>query len=261
MLEQCEKNTQRVCSLSKLSSWSGSSRPVCDLVARIRQQSAARTFVDAVAYAPHRVCDLRDLGVDGYAFSLYKVFGPHQSLLYIKRDLHADLAPQCHYFNTGYASKMFNPTGPQHAQVAACAGVIDYFDALIANAGGDGNRSRRAQLDSLFDAIGQHEADISSPILDCLDQHPKTRLLGKTHCRDNDRAPTIAFKPLDKSAWDVAAALQQAGVGAENGHFYAHRLLGDLGIEQEDGVVRISLVHYNSSDDTRRIVNALDAVL
>jgi selenocysteine lyase/cysteine desulfurase len=90
---------------------------------------------------------------------------------------------------------------------------------------------------------------------------PKVRLLGKNHCRDGDRAATIAFKPLAKSAAVVAAALQAQGIGAERGHFYAHRLLKNLGIDPEDGVVRISLVHYNTVQEVERILVALEQAL
>ena len=55
--------------------------------------------------------------------------------------------------------------------------------------------------------------------------------------------------------------LVDAGIGTENGNFYAHRLIGDLGIDPDDGVVRLSLVHYGSLDEVERILAALDAAL
>lgn len=39
--------------------------------------------VDGVAYAPHRPIDMKALGVDMYAFSWYKVYGPHIAQLYV----------------------------------------------------------------------------------------------------------------------------------------------------------------------------------
>ena len=87
------------------------------------------------------------------------------------------------------------------------------------------------------------------------------RLIGKSHTRDNDRAPTIAFKPLQQSSRTLAHKLQDSGIGTENGHFYAHRLVGDLGIDTEDGVVRLSLVHYSNQRDVERILAALDKTL
>ena len=239
----------------------GTANPVAEIVKTIKSGSDARVFVDAVAYAPHHISDLKALGIDGYAFSLYKVFGPHQGLMYINRDIHGDLTSQAHYFNSGVPSKDFNPAGPQHAQVAGCAGVLDYFDALHRHHFGDSDKSSNARLDEIHQLILQHENALASPLLDYLDNHPQVRLLGKPHANDNDRAPTIAFKPLNQSSKSLAHKLQDAGIGTEHGNFYAHRLITDLGIDPDDGVVRLSLVHYGNQEEVERILRALDAAL
>ena len=239
----------------------GTANPVKQINALVKQHSAARVFVDAVAYAPHHICDLKDLGIDGYAFSLYKVFGPHQSLMYVNNELHDQLGPQCHYFNTEEHNKLFNPAGPQHAQVACCAGVIDYFNALHAHHFDDTTAVLPTKMSDLHGLILAHENTLAEPILSYLEDSTKTRLIGKTHTKDNDRAPTIAFVPLQQSALAVAGKLQDMNIGTESGHFYAHRLISDLGIDADDGVVRISLVHYSSGDDVEKILTALDSAL
>ena len=239
----------------------GTANPVADISKQVKANSTAKVFVDAVAYAPHHISDLKALGVDGYAFSLYKVFGPHQSLLYVNRDVRASLVSQAHYFNAGNPVKDFNPAGPQHAQVAACAGVIDYFDQLHANHFGASAKKLSEKMGDLHGLIQQHENALAAPILDFLDNHADTRLIGKTHIDDNDRAPTIAFRPLKQSAESLVHRLQDHGIGTENGNFYAHRLVTDLGIDPEDGVVRLSLVHYNTLADADRIVSELDKAL
>ncbi len=239
----------------------GPAHPVTEIVNTIKSGSGARVFVDAVAYAPHHISDLKALGVDGYAFSLYKVFGPHQSMLYVNSDTYGDLTSQAHYFNTGNPKKDFNPAGPQHAEVAACAGVLDYFDALYTHHFDDADSSRNQRLQQLHRLILDHENSLAEPLLDFLGNHKAVRLLGKTHTRDGDRAPTIAFKPLEQSSEEVTHKLQDAGIGTEHGNFYAHRLISDLGIDPEDGVVRLSLVHYGSADEVERILRALDSAL
>lgn len=238
----------------------GTTNPVSEITQRIKQNSNAKVFVDAVAQAPHHIYDLKELGVDGYVFSLYKVYGPHQSLLYINQEIVSSLTPQCHYFNTDYDHKLFNPAGPQHAQVASCAGVLDYFDALHRQHFKDRPRAsqRMAQLHSLISA---HETELAAPILDFLGNNDKVRLIGKNHTRDNDRVPTIAFQPLKQSARAVSTKMQDMGIGCESGHFYAHRLLTDLGIDTDDGVVRVSLVHYNSIEEVEKILVALERAL
>ncbi|PIL26743.1 hypothetical protein GSI_11157 [Ganoderma sinense ZZ0214-1] len=53
------------------------------------------------------------------------------------------------------------------------------------------------------------------------------------------------------------------GVGVRYGHFYAHTLVDGLQpkLDVEDGVVRISLVHYNTVDEVKRLIWILDSVL
>lgn len=239
----------------------GAVNPVEQIVAAIRQRCGAKVCVDAVAYAPHHIPDLKALDVDMYMFSLYKVFGPHQGLMYLRRELQNSIPPQSHYFVQGDSHKRFNPAGPQHAQVAACQGVLDYFDALHRRHGGSESLSATAKMQALHKLMAGHEQQLTTPLLDYLDHDPRVRLLGKTHCRDGDRAATITFKPMAKSAGDVAMAMQDLGIGVERGHFYAHRLIKNIGIDPEDGVVRISLVHYNTGAEVDRILAALDQAL
>ncbi len=237
----------------------GTVNPVKEIVARIRELSSAKVAVDGVAYAPHHIPDLKDLDVDLYLFSLYKVFGPHQGILYVRREIQDQLAAQSHDFLTSDPTKRFNPTGPQHAQVAACAGVLDYFDAMIKhhNLSGEGNTA----LQSLHKLIANHETDLAAPIVDYLHQSADVQLLGKGHCGDGDRAPTIAFRSLRQSSAAIATAMQQLDVGAEDGHFYAKRVLEGMQIEPANGVVRISLVHYNTVEEALKVVAALDKCL
>ena len=56
----------------------------------------------------------------------------------------------------------------------------------------------------------------------------------------------------------MAEKLTEKEIAVRNGDFYAVRCLEGLGIEDvEDGIIRISLVHYNSEQDVDRLVTAL----
>ena len=181
--------------------------------------------------------------------------------MYLRGELQQDLPPQCHYFIQDDSRKRFNPAGPQHAQVAACQGVLDYFDAVHRHHGGVDSAASAPAMASLHTLLSAHEAELAAPLLDYLHRSPHARLLGKADGKDGDRAATIAFKPLRKRSSEVATALHLRGIGAEFGHFYAHRLLANLDIDPDQGVVRISLVHYNSLPEVQRILAALDAAL
>ncbi len=239
----------------------GTANPVAEICKLVKASSNAKVFVDAVAFAPHQICDLKALDVDGYVFSLYKVYGPHQSLLYVNREITSELASQAHYFNSGKPAYDFNPAGPQHAQVAACAGVIDYFNLLHDHHFGQSQTTLANKMGHLRELIRRHENQLAAPILDFLDNHADTRLIGKSHIDDSDRAPTIAFHPLKRTSKSLVHRLQDSGIGTENGNFYAHRLITDLGIDADDGVVRLSLVHYNRQADVDKIVCELDRAL
>jgi len=76
------------------------------------------------------------LGPDIYLFSAYKTYGPHQGLMVIRRALGEWLPNQAHHFNGDVLYKRFTPAGPDHAQVAASAGIADYIEALSAHHGG-----------------------------------------------------------------------------------------------------------------------------
>ena len=239
----------------------GTRNPVQEITQALKKIANVRVFVDAVAYAPHHISDLKALGVDGYVFSLYKVFGPHQSLLYVNESVQQELTPQCHYFNHDYSDKLFNPAGPQHAQVASCAGVLDYFDDLYEHHFDTAEATLAQKMSQLHSLILKHENALGEPLLDYLSNSRKVRLIGKSHTKDNDRAPTIAFVPLEKSALQVATEMQGLGIGTESGHFYAHRLLTDLGVNTDDGAVRLSLVHYGQNADVEKILTALDTAI
>ena len=239
----------------------GTVNPVAKITQAIRQHSAARVLIDAVAYAPHHIPDLKALGVDAYVFSLYKVYGPHQSLLYTSTDLQNELANQAHYFLADDVSKFVNPAGPQHAQVAACAGVLDYFAQLHLHHFGQSEILATQKMQDLYALMRDYEKQLAEPLLDYLANNPAVHLIGKDHVKDNDRAPTIAFKPLKQSSAELAGTLQKAGIGTENGDFYATRLIEALGFDSVDGVVRLSLLHYSPVEDVDKILRALDQAL
>jgi selenocysteine lyase/cysteine desulfurase len=54
-----------------------------------------------------------------------------------------------------------------------------------------------------------------------------------------------------------------AQIGIRYGHFYAYSLVDDLQpkLDPDDGVVRISLVHYNTIEEVNTIIEILKRVL
>jgi selenocysteine lyase/cysteine desulfurase len=56
---------------------------------------------------------------------------------------------------------------------------------------------------------------------------------------------------------DVTETAARAGIGIRDGHMYAPRLMKRLGLTKETGVVRVSLVHYNTFAEIHRFANVL----
>jgi selenocysteine lyase/cysteine desulfurase len=50
-------------------------------------------------------------------------------------------------------------------------------------------------------------------------------------------------------------------IGIRYGDFYAKKLIHDLGLEEKDGVIRVSLVHYNTKEEVEKLIQALERIL
>lgn len=235
----------------------GEINPVAEICAMARA-AGAYTCVDGVSYAPHGFPDMPTLGADIYLFSAYKTYGPHQGIMVIRRDCGMTLPNQGHHFNGDTLWKRFTPAGPDHAQVAACAGMADYVDALFAHHFPGQGAEPRARNAAVHDLMRAQERMLTQPLLDYLAARNDLRLIGPR--RAENRAPTIAVA-LDRAAEPVAAALAPHGIMAGGGNFYAVRPLAALGVDAEAGVLRLSFVHYTSAAEVDRLISALDRVL
>jgi len=231
--------------------------PVRQLTELIHR-AGAWAFVDGVSFCPHGLPDVAALGADLYLFSLYKVYGPHLGAMVMRRELNTALPNQGHFFNSTIPGKRFVPAGPDHAQIAAVNGVVDYMEAVASHHQLDDPlpSARAAGVRKLF---RDHETALLQPLLDYLAAKPGVRLIGRTAAAE--RAPTVAFTVSGRRPAELAASLANAGLGVGTGDFYAYRLVQALGIDPGEGVVRASFVHYTSGQDISRLIEALDALL
>jgi len=231
--------------------------PVAEICAMARA-AGAFTCVDGVSYAPHGFPDIPALGADVYLFSAYKTYGPHQGIMVLRREIGAALPNQAHFFNGDVLYKRFTPAGPDHAQVAACAGMADYVDALYVHHFGGAEATPLQRNNAVHDLMRGQEMALAQPLLDYLAARNDLRLIGPRKAAD--RAPTVAVA-LDREALPVATALAAHGIMAGGGDFYAVRPLEALGIDREKGVLRLSFTHYTTEVEVGRLIAALDRVL
>ena len=139
---------------------------VVDLAAvcRAAHAAGAKVVADGVAYAPHRAVDVQAWDVDWYAYSTYKVYGPHMAVLYGKHEAMAELPGPNHFFvHRDEGPYYFEPGGVSHE---GCAGLVALGRYLAAVAGVDPDSPcDRATVERAFGRFRQWEAGPTERLL------------------------------------------------------------------------------------------------
>lgn len=245
------ERTRLVC-ISHCSNILGRIEPVAEIARRVHA-AGARLFVDGVAYAPHRQLDMQAIGADFYVFSLYKTFGPHAGLLWGNREALLELKGINHeYLEEDALPYKFQPGGANYELNWGSAGIPEYFAELDQHLRGDGSGA------TAWQQIAEHEAALAERLLDYLANRKDVKIVGPRDAGIAERLPIIAFCIEGFRSRDVVSHLEKHHIAARHGHFHARRLLERLGIDTDDGVVRVSFAHYNSMADVERLISALD---
>jgi len=215
---------------------------------------------DGVSYAPHGFPDVKELGVDFYTFSLYKTYGPHLALLYGREEILKDLPNQNHEFLEGQYPYTINPGGPNHEELVSLIGIYEYLDELYNHHFKKDNLEILHKIKKINDLISKHEEYIANPLLKYISERDDLNLIGKKEIANKNRAPTIAFTSKNVSSKNFSDFLVQNNIATRNDNFYAWRCLEALGIDRDDGVIRLSLVHYNSIEEVNKLIKILDKI-
>jgi cysteine desulfurase family protein (TIGR01976 family) len=230
-------------------------------VAEKARSAGAWTFVDAVQSAPHVPSDVQDFGCDFFACSAYKFFGPHQGILWGRRDVLEHLEPYKVRPAPEELPWCFETGTPSHEGMAGVAAAVDYFawigETLAACSG-----SRREQIVAGMDVLLDYEAILGARLVEGLQQIPGVRILGITEPEAMARrVPTVAFVHDRTAPADIARGLAERNIFAWSGHNYALELVRALGIEQSGGAVRLGPVHYNTIDEIDRVLADVAAIV
>lgn len=226
------------------------------------------TYVDAVQSVPHISTDVQDLGCDFLACSAYKFFGPHQGILYGRRETMQQLEP----YKVRPASDDMPgayETGTQsHEGAAGVWATVEYFagigrdmatEYLERNSQFDGRaRYLHAAMDYLFD----YEAELAAHLVSGLQQLPGVTIQGISESSAmRRRVPTVSFTVAGDSPDRIAEALAAENIFVWSGHNYAIEAATALGILDSGGVVRVGPVHYNTIDEIDQLLDALGSIL
>jgi cysteine desulfurase family protein (TIGR01976 family) len=207
-------------------------RRVCELA----HEAGALAWIDAVHYAAHEPIDVREVGADVLICSPYKFCGPHLGVAYGRTEVierwrpykarPAPARPLGRGFETG--------TLP-YELLAGFNATIDYLDSI----GGF------AAIEPYERALGQRFLD---GIGDFVTVYGLPGMAG--------RVPTFLINVEGAAAPDVAQNLAAAQIGVwAHDSWYSLDLYKRLGYE--DKSVRIGFIHYNTTEEVDRLLEAL----
>ena len=238
----------------------GTLNPIKDWAEYVHEHNAF-ICIDGVAHAPHRAIDVQESGVDFYAFSFYKVYGPHLAMLYGKKELLLNIPGINHFFigNEDIPYK-FQPGSVNYELSYGIIGLRDYFNSFAAAHNFSG-KSFRENVLFTYNLIAEHEEILAARLLDYLNSKSNVKIIGESTASKNVRVPTISFMVDNTNSDSITLKVDESKIGIRFGDFYARRLIDDLGLSERNGVVRVSMLHYNSLEEVDKLIAALDSII
>jgi cysteine desulfurase family protein (TIGR01976 family) len=238
----------------------GTINPVNQIV-KLAHDRGALAYIDAVHYAPHGPIDVRALDCDFLVCSTYKFFGPHMGVLYGKREHLKRLQPYKVRANTEAIPNRWEWGTLNHECIAGITACVDYLADLGRRVDPSAS-TRRGALLAAYDGIQKHERNLAKRLIRGLAAIPGLTIYGITDPRRFDqRCPTIAVRIAGHTPLELATALGERGFFTWDGNYYALNLTERLDLEKDGGFLRIGLVHYNTSEEVDRLINALQEIV
>ena len=251
-LDRMESELTKQCRLMSLTHCSNVTGALTDVarVVKAARTVGAKVMLDGAQRAPHGPVDVQELGIDFYAFSGHKTYGPTGiGVLWGRREWLQSMPP----FMTGgqmiaevtLAHTIFRPP-PRRFEagtppIAAAVGLgtaLDWMQSLDWN------------------AIQRHEQRLTRRLLAGLSSMPGTRVLGPADLRD--RRGVVSFVIAGCSAEQICRHLDRHGVALRGGHHCAQPLIRAFEVE---GAARASLAPYSEDDDVDALLHGLEELV
>jgi cysteine desulfurase family protein (TIGR01976 family) len=246
----------RLVAVGCASNATGSINPVAQIAAAAHAVGA-EVYLDAVHYAPHGLIDVAAWDCDYLACSSYKFFGPHVGILYGKPERLAELV--------AYKLRPSPARGPDKWMtgtqafelIAGATAAVDYLADLGAGLS-PASTIRRAKIQTAMQTITEYERALGKQMLAGLADLPSVHIWGIDDvARSSERVPTFAITHADKSPDELATHLAERGIFVWPGNYYALEFTETMNLEPE-GMVRIGLLHYNTSEEVQRLLAELE---
>jgi cysteine desulfurase/selenocysteine lyase len=240
----------RLVSMIHTANLDGYTLPAREII-KIAHDHGALVMLDGAQSAPHKPVDVRALDVDFFAFSVHKMLGPTgMGVLYGKYHLLEELAPFLvggdTVSDTTYeAAKFLPPPEKFEAGLQNYAGIIGSGAAVeyLKNVG--------------LSNIERHEEKLNRMITDGIKDIPGLKIIGPQD--PAQRAGIITFTlefPKGGDAHDIAIILDETeNIAVRSGAFCVHSWFN---YRKCEAAVRASLYLYNTEDEARKFIDALE---
>ncbi len=119
----------------------------------------------------------------------------------------------------------------------------------------------RQKIEAAFAAITAQENLLVERLLAYLRTRNDCRIVGQTTNSGSTRVPTIAFRFDGRDAGEICKAMDSDKIAIRFGDFHSRRLAEYLDLTDHGGMVRVSMVHYNTLEEIDRFTAALDRIL
>lgn len=230
-------------------------------VARMAHGVGAEVFLDAVHFGPHGPIDVQAFDCDYLVCSGYKIFSPHMGFAWCRTEAINRLPTFREDFIPDVTPDKLEAGTYVYENVAGMEAVVNYLERLGHQVGASPEMSRPAVLRTAMDAIAAYERTLSKALVEAVLSVEGAVVHGVSDVmRVADRVPTVSFTVAGVPSSAIALELAARGVGVRSGHMYSPRLMNRLGL-MPDGLVRVSLVHYNTLDEVARFREMVLAVV
>ncbi|HEX6152705.1 MAG TPA: cysteine desulfurase [Solirubrobacterales bacterium] len=224
----------------------GTENPIAE-IARLAHDAGALVLADGAQAAPKMPLDMAELGVDFYAITGHKLYGPTGiGALWTKLDLLREMPP---FLGGGSMIRKVSRDGTTYADVPARfeAGTPAITQAI-------GMASALRWLDSVgMEQVREHEERVADYALERLVEVPGLRVFGPP--RGEGRLGPVSFEIEGIHAHDVSEILDRHGVAVRAGHHCAQVLMDRLGIA---ATARASFGVYSTTEEIDRLVDGLE---
>jgi selenocysteine lyase/cysteine desulfurase len=147
-----------------------------------------------------------------------------------------------------------------YENVAGMDAAVNYLAQVGRTLAGKTGASLGEDTRVAMNAIRVYEQSLSLELLRVLKENGAHIYGIDAEKRIAERVPTICFNMPGILPQEVTETAAHAGIGIRDGHMYAPRLMKRMGLAKETGMVRVSLVHYNTFAEIHRFANVLEGL-